>query len=272
MTEKIILITGSTDGIGKEAAIQLAKEGYHVIIHGRSEDKALKTLKEIQLESLDGNISYIVGDLSSFTQIKKLALDVHSKFEKIDVLINNAGVLNNDRKLTEQRLEETIVVNYIAPFYLTYLLIDLLIKADSSRIVNVASQVHSNHLDFSDFNYEDGYTAVKAYSRSKTCLMMFTYLLAQKLKKYNVSVNCLHPGVINTKLLLAAWGESVGTSVNKGADALIYAAISEKLKGVTGVYLTNNRIETSKDITYEKEIQEKLWSKTEEILGVSFNI
>jgi NAD(P)-dependent dehydrogenase (short-subunit alcohol dehydrogenase family) len=271
LNKKIILITGSTDGIGKEAAIQLIKKGAHVIIHARNKEKAINVLEQIQHETKMNDISYVVGDLSSFSQIKLLVNNLYSNFDKLDVLINNAGVYNRERKITEEELEETIAVNYIAPFYMTNLLLDLLKEGRNSRIVNVVSQVQSNNLDFKDFQFKNGYTGVKAYARSKTCLVMFTYALAEKLKKYNISVNCLHPGVINTKLLDAAWG-SVGAPVSKGADSIIYAAISEDLNSKTGVYLKNNRIEESKEITYNKTLQAKLWSKTEEILDLRFII
>ena len=136
MNNKIVLITGSTDGLGKESAIQLAKQGYHVIIHGRNDKKALGTLKQIRYEVKNSEVSYVVGDLRSISEVKSLVNDIYSKYSKLDILINNAGILNDQRKLTKDGLEETIVVNYIAPFYLTSLLINLLKKGKNSRIIN----------------------------------------------------------------------------------------------------------------------------------------
>jgi len=269
LVKKVILITGSTDGIGKEAAIQLVNKGSHIIIHGRNEKKALEALKEIQNKTNQTDLSYIAGDLSSLSEIKSLVNEIHSNFNKLDILVNNAGILNNQRKITKEGLEETLVVNYIAPFYITNLLIDLLKKGESSRIVNVVSQVPSNHLDLDDFQFEHGYTGVKAYARSKTYLVMFTYLLAERLRKYDILVNCLHPGVIDTKLLKVAWG-TYGAPVSIGAESIIYAAISEDLVNKTGLYLNNNRMDKSKEITYDKNLQTKLWSKTEKILGLKF--
>ena len=271
MNNKIVLITGSTDGIGKESAIQLAKQGYHVIIHGRNDKKALGTLKQIRYEVKNSEVSYVVGDLRSISEVKSLVNDIYSKYSKLNILINNAGILNDQRKLTEDGLEETIVVNYLAPFYLTNLLIDLLKEGNSSRIINIVSEVHSNHLDFENFQFEKGYTGVKAYALSKTCLIMFTYSLAEKLRAYDISVNCLHPGIINTKLLQVTSG-TYGAPVSIGAESIIYAATSNELNNETGLYLKNNHREKSKEITYDKNLQSKLWLKTEDILGLKFEI
>ena len=133
------------------------------------------------------------------------------------------------------------------------------------------SRVQSNHLNFEDLQLKKGYTAVKAYSKSKTALVLFTYHLAEKLQDEGITVNCLHPGVINTKLLRAAF-ESGGASVEVGAKTLVFAATAPELEGVSGKYLVNNRPNSSKEITYNKEVQETLWRKTEEILKVALEI
>ena len=195
--------------------------------------------------------------------------DIYNRFYRLDVLINNAGVYRTQRNLTQEGLEETFAINYVAPFLLTTLLIDLLKKGKLSRIVNVVSQVQSNKLDFNDLQFEMGYTGTKAYAKSKSALILFTYLLADKLKNTDITVNCLHPGVINTKLLRSAYGV-YGDSLFKGAKTLIYAAISPELENVSGKYFVNNRSQASKDFTYNKEIQKKLWENTEKLIGIEF--
>ena len=270
LKEKFILITGSTSGIGKETAIKLVKLGAHVIIHGRDELKTHNTIELIRNETNNPKIDGVYADLGSFQQIKEMAKILHERYDHLDVLINNAGVIRANRNLTEEGLEETFMVNYIAPFLLTNLLIDLLKKSKAARIVNVVSQVHSNHLDLINLQYKREYSGVKAYARSKTCLIMFTYLLAEKLKQSNITVNCLHPGIINTKLLEASMGAPLGAPVSVGAENLIYVAIEQKLKKISGKYFNNKRTEPSKEITYNKEIQKELWQKTEEIIGRSF--
>jgi NAD(P)-dependent dehydrogenase (short-subunit alcohol dehydrogenase family) len=264
-----ILITGSTDGIGKEAAIILAKSGEHVIVHGRNKKKAIATVNEIKKACSPENVSYVIADFSSMNQIREMAQNIQETFSNIDVLVNNAGVYNTNRKETKDGFEETLAVNYLAPFYLTNLLIDLLKVKPNSRIVNVVSEVHSNHLDLDNLQFKTGYTGVKAYANSKTCLIMFTYVLAEALQSTNVDVICMHPGVINTKLLEAAMG-STGYPISYGAERLVHAAISPDLTDISGIYLVNNVASKSKDITYNTELQYHLWKKTEDLIGVKY--
>ena len=269
MKDKVVLITGSTDGIGKEAASKLIEMGDYMIIHGRNQKKAELIMKEIEKKTNLHNMSTVYADLASIDQIATMVDDIYKKFDRLDVLINNAGIYRPQRQLSHDGFEETFAVNYVAPYILTNRLINLLKKANLSRIVNVVSEVQSNQLDFNNLQFETGYTGVKAYARSKTCLVMFTYLLAEKLKRENITANCLHPGIINTKVLEAAMG-MVGAPVSVGADTLVHAATSPKLEGITGKFLDMKRIQPSKDITYNKELQEKLWQITEKLIGMDF--
>ncbi|MFX1496998.1 MAG: SDR family oxidoreductase [Promethearchaeota archaeon] len=271
MSEKIILITGSTDGIGYQTAIELVKSEFQVIVHGRDQEKADLTLNRIARITQRKNISAVYADLRSFNQIKEMVNKIKSKFDRLDVLINNAGVYKPERSITEEGFETTFAVNYMAPFLLTKLLMDMLKKSESGRIVNVVSRVHSNHFDFKNLQLERGYTGVKAYANSKTALILFTYFLADKLKSANITVNCLHPGVINTKLLNSAYG-SYGAPVIEGAKTLIFAATSPKLENISGKYLVYNHPKPSKDITYNKELQKMLWDKTEELIGIKIDL
>ena len=225
-------------------------------------------MKNIE-KATNNELSSVYADLGSFTQIKQMVNTIYDRFNKLDVLINNAGVYRSERNITPEGLEETFAINYVAPFLLSNLLLDLLKNTKSSRIVNVVSRVQSNHFNLNDLQFEKNYTGVKAYAKSKTALILFTYLLAEKLKNTDITVNCLHPGVINTKLLRSAFG-SGGAPLSDGAKSLIIAAIAPELKNVSGKYFINNRSEPSKDITYNKEIQKKLWKKTEEIIGMEF--
>ena len=225
-------------------------------------------MKNIE-KATNNELSSVYADLGSFTQIKQMVNTIYDRFNKLDVLINNAGVYRSERNITPEGLEETFAINYVAPFLLSNLLLGLLKNTKSSRIVNVVSRVQSNHFNLNDLQFEKNYTGVKAYAKSKTALILFTYLLAEKLKNTDITVNCLHPGVINTKLLRSAFG-SGGAPLSDGAKSLIIAAIAPELKNVSGKYFINNRSEPSKDITYSKEIQKKLWKKTEEIIGMEF--
>ena len=264
------MITGSTDGIGEKTALEMVKQGYHVIVHGRNLKKAENTIKRIREKSNKGSLTPVYADLNSFEQIENMADDLHNHFDKLDILINNAGVFKPQREVNQENLEVTFAVNYVAPFFLTNLVIDLLRKPKSAKIVNVVSQVHSNHLDFQNLQHERGYSGTKAYALSKTCLIMFTYVLADKLQDADITVNCLHPGVINTKLLQSAMG-SFGASPSEGVDAILYVATSSDVENMTGKYFKNNKPQRSKDITYNKETQQKLWEKTEQLIGRDFN-
>jgi len=264
------LITGSTDGIGEKTALEMVKQGYHVIVHGRNLEKAENTIKRIREKSNKGSLTPVYADLNSFEQIENMVDDLHNHFDKLDILINNAGVFKPQREVNQENLEVTFAVNYVAPFFLTNLVIDLLRKPKSAKIVNVVSQVHSNHLDFQNLQHERGYSGTKAYALSKTCLIMFTYVLADKLQDADITVNCLHPGVINTKLLQSAM-ESFGASPSEGADAILYVATSSDVENMTGKYFKNNKPQRSKDITYNKGTQQKLWEKTEQLIGRDFN-
>ncbi len=267
--KKTILITGSTSGIGKATALKLVESGEEVIIHGRNQEKAMATVEEIKQEVKNAKIHAVYGDIRFLKDIKSLVEQVKERIDKLDILINNAGVFKPKRTITGDGLEETFAVNYVAPFIITNELIDLLKRAPSARIINVASEVHSNHPDFDDLQHEKDYSGTKAYSLSKTCLIMFTYLLAEKLKGTDITVNTLHPGVINTKLLDLAYGH-VGVSTDIGAKNLIYLATSPDLEGITGNYFNNSRMSTSKSITYDKDLQRKLWKKTETLIGKKF--
>ncbi len=238
-------------------------------MHGRNREKAELTMNKIEEATNSHKLSYVYADLGSFAQIREMVSRIYERFDRLDVLINNAGVVRSERRVNQDGLEETFAINYIAPFFLTNLLLDLLKKGKSSRIVNVVSRVQSNQLDFEDLQLEKGYTTVKAYAKSKTALIMFTYLLAEKLRDKDITVNCLHPGVINTKLLRSAFGAG-GAPLIEGAKTLIFAAIASELENVSGKYFVNNRSKSSKEITYDKEVQRTLWKKTEEILGLEF--
>jgi len=238
-------------------------------VHGRNREKAESTMNTIKKATNSENLNYVYADLESFAQIKEMVRYLYDNFDKLDVLINNAGAIHSERKISPEGIEETFAINYVAPFLLTNLLLDLLKKANSSRIINVVSRVHSNQVNFKDLQLEKGYSPVKAYANSKTALILFTYFLAVKLKGKNITVNCLHPGVIDTKLLRAAYGTD-GAPLTEGANRLVFAATAPELENVSGKYLVHNRSESSKEITYDREVQKTLWRKTEQITGMTF--
>jgi len=267
--DKTILITGSTDGIGKQTALELAQMKARVIIHGRDILRAKKVVAELADRTHNSEIDYVVADLSSFGEIRKMSEELYDRYDKLDVLINNAGVYKNERELNKDGFEMTFTVNHLASFLLTGLLLDLVKNSGYSRIINVASMAHADTLDFDNLHGEKYYDGYDAYSRSKLCNIMFTYALARKLEGTGITVNVLHPGVISTKLLHAGWG-SGGSDITLGSKTSIYLAVSEEVASVSGKYFSNRQPAKSSGTSYDTELQENLWNISEKLTGFSF--
>ncbi len=271
ISEKTVLITGSTDGIGKQTAFEIAKKQAKIIIHGKNTGKLKNTVDEIMNKTGNKNIDYIKGDLSSLREIENMGNLIKEKYDKIDVLINNAGIFSHKKIITEDGFELTFQVNYLSHFYLTYLLFDLLKKDNLSRIINVSSMAHSSNLDFDNIQGELNYNGYTAYSYSKLLNILFTFELSDRIKDTAITVNCLHPGVINTKLLRDGWGFG-GNSVKEGAKTSVYLASSEDVSDITGEYFVNKKIVRPASIALNKEIRKRIWKLSEKLLKIKFDI
>lgn len=266
MPEKIIFTTGSTDGIGKQTAFELAKSDSKIVIHGRNEEKCKNTIREIRKGIPDANLEYLVADLSSMKEVKNLAEQFCNQFPHLDVLINNAGVYMTERKLTNDGFETTFAVNHLAPFVLTNELLPVLKKSLSARIVTVSSMAHQRAaIDFENLQAEKRFDGYAVYSVSKLANVLHTYELAQRLQGTNVTVNCLHPGVITTKLLKAGFNME-GTSLKEGAATSVYLALSDKVKDVTGKYFSDKKEVRSSAISYDVSLRKKLWEFSERLI------
>jgi NAD(P)-dependent dehydrogenase (short-subunit alcohol dehydrogenase family) len=201
MGEKVCLITGATSGIGKATAMGLANMGASVVMVGRDRDRGEAALADIKEKSANASVDLMLADVSSQEQIRRLADDFKEAYPRLDVLINNAGVIRSERITTADGLETTFAVNHLAYSLLTNLLLDVLKASAPSRIVNVASGEQRNGtIDFDDLQGEKGYKGAKAYSQSKLATVLFTYELARRLEGTGVTANCLHPGVVGTNL------------------------------------------------------------------------
>ena len=267
MNDKTILITGSTDGIGKQAAFELAELGARVILHGRNKTNAKRVLKDLEQKTKNDQLDFFAADLSSLQQIRKMAGEIQQKYNRLDVLINNAGVAANRHEMSEDGYEMTFAVNHLAVFALTFLLLDLMTLSAPSRIINVSSMVHSSSLNFGNLVKPRHFDGWEVYCQSKLCNILFTYELAEKLKNQKVTVNCLHPGVIDTKLLRVNFGG--GSPVTEGSRKLVYLATAPELEAVTGKYFNDNRQTRSSEITYDAETRKKLWNLSEKLCGLS---
>jgi NAD(P)-dependent dehydrogenase (short-subunit alcohol dehydrogenase family) len=266
MDDKTILITGSTDGIGKQAAFELAKLGARVILHGRNKSKVKRVLQEFEQKIGNDQLDFFIADLSSLQQIRTMATEIRRKYNRLDVLINNAGVAMNKLEMSDDGYEMTFAVNHLAVFAFTLLLLDLMTQSAPSRIINVSSMAHSSSLNFENLVESRNFDGWEVYCQSKLCNILFTYELAEKLQNQGVTVNCLHPGVINTKLLRVNFGG--GRPVTEGSRKLAYLATAPELETVTGKYFSDNRQTRSAEITYDAETRKKLWNLSEKLCGL----
>ncbi len=207
MREKIVMITGANSGIGKAASLALAKMGATVVMVARDKERGEATQSQVIRETQNNSINLILSDLSSLDSVRKLSEDFQTKYSRLHILINNAGLFNQRYHLTADGYENTFATNYLAPFLLTNLQLDLLKTSAPSRIVNVSSVGHYNgHMNFDDLNLEKKYGGWKAYGQSKLALVLFTRELAKKLEGTGVTVNSVHPGTVATNI----WSRPLG--------------------------------------------------------------
>ena len=239
LEQQTVLITGSTDGLGKQIAEAVAASGATVLLHGRNEAKLNATLQEIRLATGNDHLTGYVADFSSLSDVRELAKTIVAEHEQLDVLVNNAGVgfgqEQQARDLSKDGYELRFAVNYLAPFLLTCLLRPLLVQSSPSRIVNVCS-AGQEAIDFDDPLLERGFGAMRAYRQSKLALIMHTFDLASELCDQGVTVNCLHPATfMPTKLVLEA-GITPATPLEQGVGATMRLIADPGLDGVTGRY------------------------------------
>jgi NAD(P)-dependent dehydrogenase (short-subunit alcohol dehydrogenase family) len=271
MKDRTILVTGSSDGIGMQTALQLANLGATVLPHGRDRRKALAALDQIQRETDNAHAELFIADLASLHAVRRLASEIRQSQESLDVLINNAGVHMPYRRLTGDGLETTFTVNCLAPFLLTLELLPLLAKSASARIITVASVAHWDaQLDWENLQGERHYDSFKAYALSKLGNILFTYALASRLRGSGITANCLHPGVVKTKLLRARFGDRPGQSPAEGASTSVYLATSTEVDNVSGKYFEKLRPARSSPLTYDRRVQERFWSRCEALCRKSW--
>ena len=262
---KVVCITGSTDGIGRSAALQLAKAGSSIILHGRSRKRLEEVKKEVAPFAGLANVSVVKADFSSLEEVVMMANTLLAGNDHIDVLINNAGVYMERRELTVDGFETTFAVNYLAHFHLTLLLEPLLLKSNA-RIINVSSVDHlSAGFDVGNIQGERHYTGYDAYAFSKLCNVMFTFEYAERLKETGVTANTLDPGVLATKLLHAGWMLS-GQDPVYGGEALAWLALSEDVAGITGRYFENNHPASCSSLAMDPDLRRQLWNISKEML------
>jgi NAD(P)-dependent dehydrogenase (short-subunit alcohol dehydrogenase family) len=266
LAEARILVTGATDGLGKRVTWELAAKDATVLLHGRNRERLGAALEEIRRETGSEKSGSYLADFSSLGEVRTLAERILSEEERLDGLINNAGVIVRERKESEDGFELTFAVNYLAHFLLTSLLLPLLRDSAPARIVNVASAGQSP-VDFSDVMLERGYDGMKAYTQSKLAQIMFTFELAERLQGTGVSANALHPAsLMDTKMVLETFGYTMST-VEEGAKATVRLAVSSELEGVTGRYFDGQREARANRQAYDAEARKRLWALSEGLCG-----
>ena len=288
MKGKICVVTGSNSGIGKETALSLAKMGAHVVMVVRNQGRGEKARLEIVKQTGNNSIDLMICDLSSMDSIRRFAQEFKRKYDRLDVLANNAGAMFNKREVTSEGFEQTLAVNYLGPFLLTHELLDLLKSSAPSRIINVSSGLAKNgKVDLEDLQSEKNYVGAKAYARvrapvyanTKLMLMMFTYELSRRLKGSGVTANVLMPGFVATNLgknsgslsssIMFKMVRPMQVSAKKGAETSVYLASSDDVKDVTGRCFAKRKEIMTCPASYNEELQRGLWNKTESLLGLA---
>ena len=267
---KNILITGATSGIGRSTVLALSSMGASVTFIARNKDKAEILLKELNTKS-QNKAAYILADLSSQKEVKSAAKEYLKMNRPLDILINNAGLINLKRRETIDGFEETFAVNHLAYFSLTNLLIDKLKESESARIINISSGAHQfvKRMNFDDIQSEKNYKPFKVYSYSKLANILFTRKLSEILKDDNITVNCLHPGVVATgfasqndskfQKFLFKLSKPFMRSSNKGAETSIYLSSSDDVSDVSGKYFYNSKVSKISSGASNEEDTERLW-------------
>jgi NAD(P)-dependent dehydrogenase (short-subunit alcohol dehydrogenase family) len=279
MAGKTVLITGATSGIGRATATGLAAMGARVAITGRDRERAEHVAREIR-SATGAHVDVFVADLSSQTEVRRLAGEVLQTYPRIDVLVNNVGGYWDRRHVTADGLEHTFALNHLAPFLLTNLLLDRLKESAPARVVTVSSGAHTQGaMDFNDLQGERSYSGQRAYNQSKLANLLFTYELARRLQGSAVTANVLHPGVVRTSFgaedpgrvqrLLVPFVRPFMKAPEQGAATSIHVASSPDLEQVTGRYFVNSKPRRSSERSYDEATAARLWQVSADLVGLT---
>jgi NAD(P)-dependent dehydrogenase (short-subunit alcohol dehydrogenase family) len=259
---KTVLVTGATDGLGRHVARELAAKDATVLVHGRNQER----LEDVRGQAGGEEARSYLADLSSLAAVRGLAERILADEERLDVLVNNAGIISRERRVSEDGFELTFAVNYLSHFLLTGLLMPLLRNSAPARIVNVASAGQSP-VNLSDPMLERGYDAMRAYSQSKLAQIMFTFELAERESDTGVTVNALHPAsLMDTRMVHETFGYTMST-VEEGAEAVVRLAVSPEIEGVTGAYFDGTSEARADRQAYDPQARDRLWTLSEQQCG-----
>jgi NAD(P)-dependent dehydrogenase (short-subunit alcohol dehydrogenase family) len=272
---KTILVTGATDGVGRVVAKRLAAEGANVLIHGRDQQRAEQVLREIcgaRVRPKKGMATFYQADFASLAEVRRLAEILLQERERIDCLVNNAGIGSgpdkNRRELSKDGFELRFAVNYLAGFLLARLLLPRLVESAPARIVNVSS-LGQQAIDFDDVMLEKGYSGARAYCQSKLAQIMFTIDLAREIDPQRVTANALHPATYMNTTMVRESGNSPASSVEEGADAILKQIVSEELAGKSGLFFNGERPSRAIEQAYDEKARAKLKALSMRLVGLS---
>jgi len=282
---QVVIVTGSNTGIGKEAAKVLAGMGAKVVLANRDEARTLPVLEEIKRETKSEDVEFIRCDLSDLKSVKEFADTFKSRYQTLNILINNAGVMYiTERRATKEGFEMQVGTNHMGHFYLTTLLLDVLKKSAPSRVINVSSLGHTfaKDLGFDDFMFEKKYDMDAAYYRSKLANVVFTKELQRRVADSNIKVVSLHPGVVTTELtryIDEKWYFRIpnqvifgpllrvfGKTPLQGAQTTLYCALEDHEKLVSGGYYSDCKIKSENPVARSEETGKKLWEVSEQLI------
>jgi NAD(P)-dependent dehydrogenase (short-subunit alcohol dehydrogenase family) len=279
MQGKVCVVTGASSGIGRVTALELAQLGATVALVCRNRERAAAARTEIQAATGNDHVDFVLADLSSQAELRRLAEELLVRYPQIHVLINNAGVFNRKRTTTIDGIEAVFAVNHLAYFLLTHLLLERLTTSRPARIVNVASNAHRwGTLKFDDLQNARWYRPLHVYGQSKLCNILFTRALSRRIASSGVTANCLHPGGVATGLgwnnrqlaiLIAKTLRPFLRTPEQGADTVIYLATSPEVEGVNGKYFYDRREIQPSPAAQDDEAAKRLWAISAKLAGVA---
>jgi NAD(P)-dependent dehydrogenase (short-subunit alcohol dehydrogenase family) len=277
---KTVVVTGATSGIGMHAATEIARRGANLVVVGRDAARTEAAVASMKAAAPSVTVDSALCDFSSQRAIRALADELLARLPRIDVLVNNAGSVNQTRRVSEDGLELTFAVNHLGYYLLTRLLLDRIVASAPARIVSVASGSHyRGTMDFADLGFERGYAIMKAYERSKLGNVLFTRELARRLEGKGVTVNCLHPGSVDTNIWSGApaWAQPILRyvvrpfllTIDEGASRIVQLVVDPSLDGVTSTYFSKKRPTQPSPLARDGAVATRLWDESAKLVGLA---
>jgi NAD(P)-dependent dehydrogenase (short-subunit alcohol dehydrogenase family) len=279
MNKKVTLITGANSGMGLATAIALAKEDHQIILACRDEDRGKQALKKVISESGSSEVDLMLLDLSSFHSISLFAKQFEEKYNTLDILINNAGIITTKREITEDGFEAMLGVNHLGHFLLTNLLLEHLKRSDKGKVITISSGAYKyGKIDFEDMNLEKKFSPFRAYGRSKLANILFTKELSRRLQDTNIAANCLHPGAVSTNMGVnrdTGFGKSIHFLLRpffqtplEGSQTAIYLALSPEVEEISGKYFYKKKVKDIEGQAMDDNLAQILWEWSEQQVGL----